>query len=394
MFLLQKEYKNLARHTRSYLLLLAAFFIPFAVFYLLFGFTGRIIQSQIDDTGKEKYKVAWVVKGEQAADLRKKLERHLQIELIDSLAEDRLEDALLKDSISVGIIIDEKFDSAIIQQKKAEIVLYLNGNSSGAEIVEKVINTYRKELIKKNIAASSMPEGIVNPIELTENNMRTMQDMLDDAYSILNMAIATLLSLLLLIFGAVGTTYALRRVFWEERTSGTLAWALATTVSYRHFFRAKIITTAIFSWKMMFLALLGFLLALNVPQQGLMEGLMKQLRELLSWQSFILLSVSAIPLSMLFAGFWSFLGFGLKAAWAIFVKRISFLLLILIFIVGGSISVSLGYGNAFIPFFNIPLLCKALVLGKYEFVLLVSTWVATTVFAIGLNLLALRKFRG
>lgn len=392
MFLIKKEYKSISRQSRSYWLLLMAFLIPFGLFYLLFGFAGLTIQDQLEGSNNKKFKVAWIAEGNQAAELRRKLELHLQVSLTDTFEVADLPEALSNDSIRVGIVIGANFDSAVANQQKANITLYYNGNSKGLSIVEKTIANYRKEISRKNIKDSNLPEGIVSPIEVTERDMSNMQEIIKNISEIMNSSVATLISLLLLVFGAVGARMGLRSLFWEEEKNGLNYMAQHAVIPYSRIYFAKMFVVSFFSWMMMLLALFGFASALSFEQQGIMEGIMLQLRGLLSWSSFVLLFITAVPLALLFCGFWGFLGTWTKK-YASFAANVSMLLLIILFLLGSSIEINLNLFSAFIPFLSAVLVSKALFSGEYSMFLLAAAWGGSLFWALLFNYLNALKQR-
>jgi hypothetical protein len=392
MFLIKKEYKSISRQSRSYWLLLMAFLIPFGLFYLLFGFAGLTIQDQLEGSNNKKFKVAWIAEGNQAAELRRKLELHLQVSLTDTFEVADLPEALSNDSIRVGIVIGANFDSAVANQQKANITLYYNGNSKGLSIVEKTIANYRKEISRKNIKDSNLPEGIVSPIEVTERDMSNMQEIIKNISEIMNRSVATLISLLLLVFGAIGARMGLRSLFWEEEKRGLNYMVQYAVIPYSKIYFAKMFVVSFFSWMMMLLALFGFASALSFEQQGIMEGIMLQLRGLLSWSSFVLLFVTAVPLALLFCGFWGFLGIWTKK-YASFAANVSMLLLIVLFLLGSSIEINLNLFSAFIPFLSAVLVSKALFSGEYSMFLLAAAWGGSLFWALLFNYLNALKRR-
>jgi hypothetical protein len=392
MFLIKKEYKSISRQSRSYWLLLMAFLIPFGLFYLLFGFAGLTIQDQLEGSNNKKFKVAWIAEGNQAAELRRKLELHLQVSLTDTFEVADLPEALSNDSIRVGIVIGANFDSAVANQQKANITLYYNGNSKGLSIVEKTIANYRKEISRKNIKDSNLPEGIVSPIEVTERDMSNMQEIIKNISEIMNRSVATLISLLLLVFGAIGARMGLRSLFWEEEKHGLNYMVQYAVIPYSKIYFAKMFVVSFFSWMMMLLALFGFASALSFEQQGIMEGIMLQLRGLLSWSSFVLLFVTAVPLALLFCGFWGFLGIWTKK-YASFAANVSMLLLIVLFLLGSSIEINLNLFSAFIPFLSAVLVSKALFSGEYSMFLLAAAWGGSLFWALLFNYLNALKRR-
>jgi hypothetical protein len=393
MFLFQKEYKSISRQARSWWLLLMAFIIPFAIFYFLFSFSSRLIQEQIEGSNKKRFKVAWVAGENQAEAIRKKLDLHLQIDLLTVYTEDDLADALENDSISVGIVIGENFDSALSKLEKAEIMLYYKGSSRALSIVEKTIGNYRREISKKNVKESNLPEGIVNPIEVTEKDLSNMQEMIDNVSELLNKSIATLLSLLLLIFGSIGARFGLKTVLWKEKAQGLLSIKHQSVISPNLFFRNKTLITSLFAWKMMFLALLGFAAALSMKQVGIMHGIMLQLRGILDWNNLGILIFTAIPLSFFFSAFWAFIGFWTSKGLSAFLGNLIFAVLLLIFTLAGSSSTLLNEFNAFAPFLNLIYLNQSIFSGEQTLILTLIAWLGMLCWGLLLTVINAIKFR-
>jgi hypothetical protein len=391
--LVTKEIKSLFRQSRSAWLLIMAFFIPFALFFMLFRFSGQIIQSQIDSSTTKKYKVAWVADEGQAADIKRKLQLNLQIELKDGLSEEEMIEAIENDSLSAGIIIGENFDSAVAKKEKAEITFYFKGSNRAVNIVEKTLAGYRKEIVKQNLKDSGLPEAMLNPIEVNEQDLSSMQDMIDNLSELLNRSISSLLSLLLLIFGALGARHALNTVFWKEDYDAYKAMYKQSVVSSSTIFLSKIGLASFFSFLMMGLSVFGFAAALSIDQTGIIQGIMLQIRTLLSWTSLSYILLCSIPMSMIFSGFWGMIGFNFRRSFSVLLANIAFLLLLIIFLIAGSSSQMLNVSNVYYPFISLVLSIKSIMSADFNLSLLLNAFVVMLIWGLIFNIINLWRFR-
>jgi hypothetical protein len=360
MSLISKEFKAITRNSRFAWLLLMSFLIPFAVFFMLFRFSGQLIQQQIDGTNNKKFKVAWISKGTEGSELKSKLKNNFQIVLIDSLDEEQLQEAVEVDSISVGIIIAENFDSSIAKQEKAGITLYFKGQGRALAVVEKTIAAYRREISKRNIKDSKLPDGIVNPIEITENDLSSIQEIIDNVSEMLNRTVAVLLSLLLYIFGVMGARFALNQLFWSERISGVGMYYQQSVLGKARIFSTKIITASLTSFVMMFLSILGFAMAISIDQGGIIQGIIIQLKEMLHWKNIGMIMLIALPLGLVFTGFWAMFRFLFADRLAGFLANLAYLIILILLVSSAALSSSFSYSSAFTPFLNLGFFIKAL----------------------------------
>jgi hypothetical protein len=391
--LITKEIKSLFRQSRSTWLLLMAFFIPFALFFMLFRFSGQIIQSQIDSSTTKKYKVAWIAEDGQAEEIKRKLKLNLQIEIKENIGEDEMIEAIENDSLSAGIIIGENFDSAIAKKEKAEITFYFKGSNRAVNIVEKTLAGYRKEIVKQNLKDSGLPEAMLNPIDVNEQDLSSMQDMIDNLSELLDRTISSLLSILLLILGAVGARHALNTVFWREAHQGYKLLYSQSVVSSTRIFLSKIGLASLFSFSMMGLSVLGFAAALSMDQTGIIQGIMLQIRTLLNWTSLSYILLCSVPMAFIFSGFWGIIGFNFHRSLSVLLANIAFMLLLIIFVLLGSSSQMLNASNMFYPFLSLVFSIKSIMSADFNLLLLLKAFVPMLVWVIFFNVLNLWRFR-
>jgi hypothetical protein len=377
MFKLFSEAKLILKKPQSWILVFSAFLIPFALFYLLFSYSGKMIEEQIDGISKRKYKIAWIGSDNQATDLKKKMKIHLQLNLIENMDELQAMEAVKKDSIALAIVFDENFDSSIAQKKTADIKLIFKGENRGLSIVEKLIKNYKNEIIKKNLAEINVPEGLVIPIELTERDMTNNQEMIDNVYKIINNSLALILSILFLIFGFWGSRYASKTFINHE-------------IENQNYYLKNLSSTAM-SAKMMFFALFGFLAALNIKQTGIMDGIMIQLRSLFSWNAVLLLILSALTFAIFIHGLLNLINTRLKKSTSNILSNILLVVFLMMFLLAGSSKTDLNYALALNPFSNIVLANKQLLEDSSPLNHVLAVWLILTLYGLMFHALALKK---
>jgi hypothetical protein len=377
MFKLFSEAKLILQKPQSWILVFSAFLIPFALFYLLFSYSGKMIEEQIDGISKRKYKIAWIGSDNQATDLKKKMKIHLQLNLIENMDELQAMEAVKKDSIALAIVFDENFDSSIAQKKTADIKLIFKGENRGLSIVEKLIKNYKNEIIKKNLAEINIPEGLVIPIEVTERDLTNNQEMIDNVYKIINNSLALILSILFLIFGFWGSRYASKTFINHE-------------IENQNYYLKNLSSTAM-SAKMMFFALFGFLAALNIKQTGIMDGIMIQLRSLFSWNAVLLLILSALTFAIFIHGLLNLINTRLKKSISNMVSNILLVVFLMMFLLAGSSKTDLNYALALNPFSNIVLANKQLLEDSSYLNHVLAVWLILTLYGLMFHALALKK---
>jgi len=377
MFKLFSEAKLILQKPQSWILVFSAFLIPFALFYLLFSYSGKMIEEQIDGISKRKYKIAWIGSDNQATDLKKKMKIHLQLNLIENMDELQAMEAVKKDSIALAIVFDVNFNSSSAQKKTADIKLIFKGENRGLSIVEKLIKNYKNEIIKKNLAEINVPEGLVIPIEVTERDMTNNQEMIDNVYKIINNSLALILSILFLIFGFWGSRYASKTFINHE-------------IENQNYYLKNLSSTAM-SAKMMFFALFGFLAALNIKQTGIMDGIMIQLRSLFSWNAVLLLILSALTFAIFIHGLLNLINTRLKKSTSNMVSNILLVVFLMMFLLAGSSKTDLNYALALNPFSNIVLANKQLLEDSSPLNHVLAVWLILTLYGLMFHALALKK---
>ena len=324
----------------------------------------------------KKYKVAWVANNQQAQELRDKLELNLRIQLVDNLKESDLKEAVLKDSITVGIVLSEKFDSALTQQKKAGIKLYFEGQSRGLAMVEKAISNYRKSIIQENTSELNLPEGLLTPLEITENDLTDTQALIDNAIKILYNSISVLTILLLLFFGFAAVGFSLYRN--GSDLSG---------------FTLKVTAGTVFAFLMMGLSVLGLYFALVIKQEGIFENIMMQLRSVVTFDKLLLIIISSIPLGLFFYGIRAIIYYHLKKPLRSIAGNTVLILLLFLSVYVGISSDTLNYYNVFLPYANNVYAIKSILSDNYTSTLLVVNGIVTIATALLLILLSYSGFK-
>lgn len=393
MYQLSKELKNLLRHQRTWWLLSITFFVPLIGFFLLFRFTGQVISAQTDTEKRDIYKIAWIAKEGQATLLHRKLKLHRRVNLLDNLQESQLQSELEKDSIALGIVISPDFDSALVYGRKAKITLHYLQSRGVVTLVEKMISDIQKGVVRQRLDSLGLAADMVSPIDVSERNYFDLQALINAQFKRLQGAVSGLLALLLLIFGAIGARYGLRRIFWMEMEDGTISLLRSTAVSPFRLFSSKSIMVALFAWVSMGLAVLGFALALSFEQEGIMQSLITQFRDLATWGNLCLLIFSALPFALLLSQSWAFWGLVAKGFWAGFLSNI-FMLLLLLFFLAAMVAVPVFNSfTAVLPYLNYVFLCFGILTSTYTFFNLLMAWLLTLLLALLLGSLNLGRWK-
>ena len=236
--------------------------------------------------------------------------------------------------------------------------------------------------IRRNLDSLGVPTAILSPIQVTERNYFNMQRMIDVQFKRLQGVVSGLLALLLLIFAAIGGRYALRRVFFEEEQAGQLFQLRATAIAPLQLFNFKSLSVALFAWVSMVFSVLGFAAALSFDQEGLMQNILVQFRDLATWGNLLLLIFSALPFALLLTQFWAFWGFLGKGIWAGVLSNIFLLLLVGTFMFSMLLVPDLNAFTASIPFLNYLFLCFGILTATYTVVNLLIVCGVTMLLAI------------
>lgn len=393
MPIVKKELRMLFRNAGFGWLMILSYLLPLAVFYLLFRFSGQLIQEQISGGKREKIKIAWVSEKGEASEIRKSLEKNLQIHLIDSLEETDLEEAIELDSIAAGIVIAKNFDSSIVKKEKTAISLYFKGNSKAVSTLQKNINNYKREITRVNISESNLPEGVVNPIEINEIDLSSIDELLDNITVILNNTVAILLSLLILIFGSIGARYALNKLLTADINAGASFYYQQASVRPTDLFMPKIMLGSFFSFSLIFLSLCGFMTALSINQNGIIQGIIEQLRIMLSLDSILLIFFVVMPFALLLSGFWAFFSLKGKKNLLAFISNLLLTILVFSFILFGTFAPALNSANSFLPFFSQLIFIKTILSEEISYANISAVFFGTFIWAIFFTAISLLRFK-
>jgi hypothetical protein len=138
---------------------------------------------------------------------------------------------------------------------------------------------------------------------------------------------------------------------------------------------------------------LGFVSALSINQEGIIQGIIDQLKLMLGWNELVLILCLALPLAILFTGFWGFLILIFRRNVALFLSNLVLMLLIVSFILIAATVTGLNYANAFLPFLNIVISVKSIMSSEINMANIALAIAVTLLWGIVFNVLTFIKFK-
>ncbi len=366
-----KEFLDTLRDRRTLIMMIV---VPILVFPLIFTLVTRL-QTSILEKEQERPLLTGVINHDPGNKLIVFLEKRQDVSLIAVEDSGELERLVRRDSLQVGLVIEQDFSRNLEAMKSAGVKVYFSATKlTVKDRIDRILDVFSDQMLKERILAKDLEESFIHPVNIESVNVATPQE-------VLGKLAGGFLPYLFVIFCFMGAMYPAIDLFTGEKERKTLETLLTTPVSRFEILVGKmvvIVTTGIVS---AMLAIFGLFIAFQFIA-GMPEIITSVVAGMLTLTFVMLMLVMLLPLTIFFAGVMiplTIYAKTFKEAQSI-LTPLTFLVIIPA-IFGLIPGVELTVATALIPIVNISLATKEIVAGTIEMPLLLITIFSLVVYA-------------
>jgi len=378
-----KELKDTLRDRRT---LLAMIVVPFCLIPLILSITTRITTSQSDKAMEKQLRVA-VVDNDNGNTLLRRMRLRNDLTLYDNIDPSDFNALIRKDSIDMGMVIADDFDSQIANGTTGAIDIFYDATADSMIYtrLERSIRSYKNTILQTRLDSLGATMATITPIRIQDNNVYSQREFMGKM-------VGGVLPYFFVIFCLVGAMYPAIDLFTGEKERGTLETILTAPVSRLAILTGKMAVVILSGVISGILTILGLFVALKI-NPDMPEFISNIVMQILDFKSILLVFLMMVPMTAFFAGMLipaSIYARNYKEAMSI----IQPLMYIVIFplIIAMSPAIKLNVVTALIPVINIALATREIVAGTIDVSLMVLVYVSLFAFAAAGILLCVNRF--
>ncbi len=293
--LFKKELKDTLRDRRTLIMMLV---IPVLIFPIILNVFVGVSESFNEKAAKKIVQIGFV--GPADSYLTEKwdtLPAKLGTKEINKYGDSisMIED-LRKDSLQIGIVIEDNFDALLTEHKPASVKVYYNGTDFGmvnrAEAYLEAIEEIAKQ---ERYIEMELNQEELTPLDVSYNNVASDKEMIGKLAG-------GILPYIFIAFGFLGCMYPAIDLFTGEKERGTLETLLTTPVARWQILFGKMGVVVLSGLLASSFALLGLFLSIEVLDLVKDKELLAVSHSILSPKFVLMLYGLLFPLTVFFAG--------------------------------------------------------------------------------------------
>ncbi|MEE4177493.1 MAG: ABC transporter permease [Bacteroides sp.] len=366
-----KEFLDTLRDKRTLIMMVI---IPILIFPLIFSLITKLQQNVINKEQRSSL-VTGVINLDQENGLEKFLKGHEALTIVSVQDQAQLEQLIRKDSLQIGVIIEEGFTENLVNLKSAKVnVLYSETKLTIRERFSGLLNVYVSQILKDRIASQGLEESFIEPVKTEYINVASEQE-------VIGKLAGGFLPYLFVIFCFMGSMYPAIDLFTGEKERKTLETLLTSPVSRLEILVGKMAVVVSSGLLSAVLAIVGLFVAVRTTV-GMPDIFAGMISGMLSVKFVLLLLAMLVPLTIFFAGVMvplTIYAKTFKEAQSILSPMTFFV--IFPAVIGLMPGIELTTVTALIPIVNISLATKEILAGTIQTPLLLITIVSLITYA-------------
>jgi sodium transport system permease protein len=385
--------KELTEAIRDRRTVISTILVPLLLFPVLSVGFGSLAVALV---GKAKEEVPKVMLrgGEDSPEVVAGLQKLDKIQIVPETPD--WKNQIINKEIRAAVEIPSGFQSAVAQQKSDTVKIY---NYEGelksefaSEKVDKYMKQYRDQVVKQRLAAKSLPETLLNPFEVKQENVAPPEKVSGAAFG-------GIIGYMVILLCMTGAMYPAMDLTAGEKERGTMETILSSPISRMHLVLGKfflILTAALGTAALSVLSMgvsfsvLGHYTAKSENGRAASAGLILSLGPKTVASVFLM----ALPVAVLFSATLMTIALFAKT----YKEAQSYLTPMTFVVIIPAVAamlpgVELTPKLALIPILNVSLLCKELVAGTYHWNYIAIIFSSTCVYAAVALFLAIKMFQ-
>jgi len=384
----RKELTDSLRDRRT---ILSMIVIPVLVMPLLmFGFGGAAVR--IISKAQQEIPEIMVIGGQDSPKISTALKELKTIKIVPAVEDftARIENKTLRAAVE----IPRGFDAALAGGDSKTVLIYHYAgeikSQLGADRLEKFFRDYRLDTVKARLAARNLPENLVRPFEITQQNVVS-------AKKVSGNVIGGILPYMIILLCMSGAMYPAMDLTAGEKERGTIETLLCSPVARTNLVLGKFLTVLTISLATAMLSLSSMAVSFHFAKGALLGMPAKQAALLgltLDAKSAFCFLAMVFPLAVLFSA--------AQLAIALFAKSFReaqtylapLMIVVIVPAVAGMLpGVELNLKLALVPILNTSLVCKEIFTGIYHWDFIALIFASSCVYAAVALAAAVRLFQ-
>ena len=384
----RKELREALRDRRT---LISSLLVPLILFPLLTAGLGAAISALIGKA-KEEIPTVMILGGEDSPAILAELRGSNKIKIVPT--QPNWKDQIINKDIRAAIEIPPGFQNDVDQQKTATLLIHnYEGDMKSAiatDNIQKSLEKYRDRIVHDNLSAKNIPDSVLKPFEIKENNVAP-------AEKVGGAAFGGVIGYMVILLCLTGSMYPAMDLTAGEKERGTMETILSSPIARVDLVFGKF-----------FLVLTAALVtaALSVTSMGVSFAVLEhmhafdragsdaaQLQLQIHFTTVLSVFIMVLPVAVLFAA-------ALMTV-AVFAKSYKeaqsyvtpLMFIVIIPAVCAMLPIDLTAKLSLVPILNASLLCKELVTGTYHWNFIAIIFLSTCVYAGIALFLAVKMFQ-
>ena len=384
--------KELTEALRDRRTLISTIVVPLLLFPVMsVGFAS--VASLLLGKAKEESAKVMVLGGDDSPAVMEQLKKLDKVEIVPPTA--NWKDQVINKDVRAAVEIPPNFESALVEQHPGTVMIYTYGgelkSSFAAEKVEKRLTEYRDEVVKDRLAAKNLPDSVLKPFEVKQQNVAPPE-------KVGGAAIGGLIGYMVILLCMTGAMYPAMDLTAGEKERGTMETILSSPISRKDLVLGKfsLVLSASLATAALSVTSMGvsFWVAQHFHAFDLAEPGTKHTELAIHATAALSVFLMALPIAVLFSAVLFTIALFAKT----YKEAQSYLtpmtFLVIIPAVAAMLpGIDLTPKLALVPILNVSLLCKELIAGTYHWNFIAIIFASTCVYAGAALFFAIKMFQ-
>ena len=382
--------KELTEAVRDRRTLLSSILVPLLLFPVLTVGFGYAFLEIVGEANREPSRIM-VLGGADSPDVVRALKDAKNLQVVSGAA--GYVDLISSKKIRAAVNVPPGFEAEVERGGRPNIDIYMFSgdlkSTTAANRIERFFTEYRDEMIRGRLAADRLPESLMKPFDIKQQNVVSPEKVAGETYG-------GLIPYLVILMCMTGAMYPAMDLTAGEKERGTMETILSSPVNRTHLVLAKFLLVLTASLATATLSALSMGTSFSVLSRLLSPGTEGEGFPMLTVHpaAAVAVFVMAVPIAVLFSAVLVTISLFAKT----FKEAQSYLTPMTFVVLLPAIAavlpgIELTPKLALIPILNVSLLCKELVAGTYHWNYIALIFLSTCVYAGFALFLAVKMFQ-
>ena len=384
--------KELTEALRDRRTLISTIVVPLLLFPVMsVGFAS--VASLLLGKAKEESAKVMVLGGANAPAVMEQLKKLNKVEIVPPA--DNWRDQIINKEVRAVVEVPPNFESALADQRPDKVMIYTYGgelkSSFAADKVEKRLTEYRDEVVKDRLAAKNLPNSVLKPFEVEQQNVAPPE-------KVGGAAIGGLIGYMVILLCMTGAMYPAMDLTAGEKERGTMETILSSPISRKDLVLGKfsLVLSASLATAALSVTSMGvsFWVAQHFHAFDQADSGAKHTELAIHFTAALSVFLMALPIAVLFSAVLFTIALFAKT----YKEAQSYLTPMTFLVIIPAVAallpgIDLTPKLALVPILNVSLLCKELIAGTYHWNFIAIIFASTCVYAGAALFIAIKMFQ-